>query len=424
MSLDAALLSHVVARPSVYVELQQAGVTPDDFVDEFREAFRYIARCKRLKGVVPSKSIISHRYPDIEWAKPRERDLPLLIDQLRQRRKWTRLLDIIDEAATAAGSPESVDDALQQLQGQINRLATSSGVSTHLVDLFDKATTQKMLREIRLRKFGGAMGMPTGLKRIDAQGGMIKGRSYVVGGRTGLGKSWIDLLFVANAVMAGHKFILYPLEMTLTETAFRLYTIFSQKMFGMSRVLKNTDLTMGHVTKQRAIKVLHALEDKFAGQLYVADIGSLSDPYTVDRIEAEVELYKPDGYWIDYISLLKAPEMKKGGDDYSAIRYLSSGVKGCNVRQNVVGGMSAQINREALRVRSFIPRLEHISYGDSIGHDADHVVMINRRGQHLYYAEVKNRHGPEIPTTRVKFFVNEGVIEESEEQGEEGDFDE
>jgi replicative DNA helicase len=258
---------------------------------------------------------------------------------------------------------------------------------------------------------------------MDAQGGMIKGRSYVVGGRTGLGKSWIDLLFVASAVIAGHKFILYPLEMTLTETAFRLYTIFSQKMFGQAQVLKNTDLTHGYVTKAQAVRVLHALEDKFAGQLYVADIGSMSDPYTVDRVDAEVQIYKPDGYWIDYITLMKAPEMKKGGEDYSAIRYLSSGVKGINIRNNVVGGMSAQINREALKVRAFIPRLDHISYGDSIGHDADHVVMINRRGQYLYYAEVKNRHGPEIPTTRVSFFVDEGIIAETEDQSTEGDDD-
>ena len=421
MSIDTALISTVVRYPDTFTELLRSGISQEDFVDEYRQLWRYLSRIKQKHGKVPSRSAITARFPDIEWTRPQERDLPVLLEQIRQRRKWTDFLTIIDEAATAAGSPEDVDDALVRLRASTNKLATANGTHSHLVDLFDRATAQRMLREIKQRKFGGALGMPTGLKRIDAHGGMVKGRSYVVGGRTGLGKSWIDLLFVASAVVAGHKFILYPLEMTLTETAFRLYTIFSQKMFGAQHVLKNTDLTMGYVTKRQVVKVLHALEDRFAGQLYVADIGSLSDPYTVDRIEAEVETYKPDGYWIDYITLLKAPEMKKGGEDYSAIRYLSSGVKGCNIRQNVVGGMSAQINRESLKVRSFIPRLEHISYGDSIGHDADHVVMINRRGQYLYYAEVKNRHGPEIPTTRVRFFVDEGVIEETEDQGTEED---
>lgn len=422
MSLDAALLSHAVAKPSVFAELQQSGIVADDFVEEFRDVWRYLVRCKRQRGTIPSRSIISHRYPDIEWVRPRDRDLGLLVDQLKQRRKWTSLLDIIDEAASSAGSPEDVDDALQALQGKVNRLAAASSSGTHLVDLFDGPTAQKMLREIKQRKFGGAMGMPTGLKRIDTQvGGMIKGRMIVVVGRPGLGKSWLDLLFVASAVINGGKFILYPLEMTLTETAFRLYTIFSCRMFGAQKVIKNNDLMMGHVTKAKIVRFLHTLEDKFAGQLYVADVGSLSDPYTNERVEAEVELHKPDGFWVDYITLMKAPEQKKGGDDYSAVRYLSSGIKGTAIRQDCVGGCSAQINREALRVRSFIPRLEHIAYGDSIGQDADQVVSINRRGQHLYYAMVKNRHGPEIPTTRVKFAVNDGVIEETEDQSTEED---
>lgn len=422
MSLDESLISHVVRHPAAFAKMQQLGVSEDDFVDENRMVWRYLHRVKRSRGTIPSKAVVEARFPDFEWFRPKERDIPILIDQLKQRRKWKSLLDIIDTAATEAGTPENVDDALQSLQGAVNRLAASNGTNSHLVDLFDGATAQKMLREIKQRKFGGGLGMPTGLKRIDQQlGGMMKGRMIVVVGRPGLGKSWLNLLFVANAVINGHKWILYPLEMTLPETAFRLYTIFSSNLFGANKAIKNTDLTQGTVTKAKIVKFLHLLEDKFSGQLYVADVGSLSDPYTNERIESEVELHKPDGFWVDYLTLMKAPEQKKGGDDYSAVRYLSSGIKGTAIRQDCVGGCSAQINREALRVRSFIPRLEHIAYGDSIGQDADQVISINRRGEYLYYGVVKNRHGPEIQTTRVKFFVDTGVIEETVEQGTEDD---
>jgi hypothetical protein len=60
----------------------------------------------------------------------------------------------------------------------------------------------------------------------------------------------------------------------------------------------------------------------------------------------------------------------------------------------------------------FLPRLEHIAYGDAIGQDADQVFSLNRKGAYLHYAVVKNRHGPEIGNTRLKFFPNEGLIEE------------
>lgn len=420
MSLDATLISYVVRRPASFTDLQRHGISADDFADDYRDVWRYLERHKRTRGKVPSRSAVTTRFPDMEWYNTSVGDSEELVDQIRQRRRWTRFLDALDEAATTAGSPENVDDAVAKLSARVNFLANPSG-NAHLVDLFDHETAKRMLQEIRSRKFGGALGIPTGLRRFDDLGGMVKGRSYVVGGRTGLGKSWIDLLFVASAVISGHKVILYPLEMTLTETAFRLYTIFSQRMFGAQRVLRNTDLTMGRVTKAKVVRLLHALEDKFAGQLYVADIGALSDPYTVDRIRAEVEIYRPDMFWVDYITLLRAPEMMRGGEDYSAIRYLSSGIKLTALNFDCVGGSSAQINREALKVKSFIPRLEHIMYGDSIGQDADGVAMLNRRGQWLYYGLVKNRHGPEIPTTRCAFQVDEGAIYETEDQGSEDD---
>ncbi len=229
--------------------------------------------------------------------------------------------------------------------------------------------------------------------------------------------SWLDLLFAANAVVAGAKVVLYPLEMTLYETAFRLYTIFTQRCFGPEKVLKNFDLSQGRITPKKIVRFLGALEDRYAGQLYVADVGSLADPYTVERIEAEAEMHKPDLVWVDYITLLKAPRQARDAE-YTAIRTLSNGGKGIAQRQKCVTGFCAQVNREAIKGNIFLPGLEHISFGDSIGHDSDQVVTINRKGRYLYYALCKNRHGPEFGRTRVKFFPDEGVIVEEKSEDE------
>jgi replicative DNA helicase len=244
----------------------------------------------------------------------------------------------------------------------------------------------------------------------------------VVMGRPGLGKSWLDLLFVASAVLHGAKVGLYPLEMTLEETALRLYTIFSCKMFGANKALRNLDLANGRVSKARVVKLMNILEDRYEGQLFVADIGSMSDPYTVDRVEAEQEVYKFDLQWIDYLTLMKAPGIgRDGGEDHMTVKALSNGCKQIAVRHNTVVGVSAQVSREAIRGRHFLPRLEHIGYGDAIGQDADHVIPINRRGEYLYYGMTKNRHGPEIGKTRVQFAVNEGAIQETEDQDDDDD---
>lgn len=417
MELDAGIISYTV-RYNALADLQSAGVTEEDFVDEYRTVWRYMLRAKLQHDAVPSAAVLKTRFPDLQMPRVQERDFAILMSQLKQRTKYKRFILSLTAAAQQCSDFEAVDGAIQKLQGELNSLAFSNG-GNHLVDLFSPGAQKDIMAEIRKRRRGQIIGLPTGLNRFDTiAGGLVRQKMVVVIGRTGLGKSWIDLLFVASAVMGGAKFILYPLEMTLFETAARLYTIFSQKMFGAQRVLKNYDITTGKVTKAKVVRLLGALEDRFTGQLFVADMARLSDPYTNERIDAEVELHRPDGFWVDYITLMKTPNEGRNNEDWQAVRYLSRGIKGTAMRREVVGGCTAQVNREALKVKTFLPRLEHISFGDSIGQDTDQAISINRNEKGLYYALVKNRGGPEIGKTRVLFDVNHGLIHEHPDQGD------
>lgn len=424
MSLDSQIISYVT-RYDRLAEVQQAGVERDDFVDEYRTIWGYILRTKRDHDTIPSPDVLRARFPELRLPKVKPRDTPILLSQLRQRRKYIRFLEALNDAASGATSFEEVDDVMQNLMGELNNLTFQSGQS-HLVDLFSPEQRKKMVKEMKRRRSGKVVGIPTGLRRFDTiAGGLQKQKMTVVIGRPGLGKSWLDLLFVAMAVLDGQKVILYPLEMTLYETAARLYTLFSQQMLGGDRVIKNYDITTGKVTPRKMRAFLSTLEDRFAGQLYVADVASLADPYTNERIEAEVEMHRPDMFWVDYLTLLKAPN-KAGAEDWTAVRMLSNGIKNTAMRRDCVGGCSAQVSREAMRTRSFLPRLEHIAYGDSIGQDADQVFSINRKHddrEHLYYALVKNRGGPEIGRTRCKFQVDVGLLEEHPEDNEDEDDD-
>jgi replicative DNA helicase len=400
--------------------MQRAGISTEDFVDDYQSVWRYILKQKREHNSTPSKKILQTRFPDLLLPKVEPRDVPILITQIRQRKKYIDLLTALGAASDGARSYEEVDAVIQALQSDLNTLSARSVEGrSHLVDLFSGEIRDEMLAEIHKRKSGRIAGIPTGLDRFDNfAGGLVRQKMVVIIGRPGLGKSWLDLLFVATAVLNGEKVMLYPLEMTLFETAARLYSIFSQKMFGMEKVLRNYDITSGKVKKRDVVRFLNLMEDKFAGQLYLADVSSLSDPYTNERIEAEVEMHKPTLFWVDYITLMQAP----GGasnDDWGAVRKLSNGVKNTAMRQDVVGGCSAQVNRSAMTGKAFLPRLENIAYGDSIGQDADQVFSINRNGKFLYYALVKNRGGPEIGKTKVKFDPDRGLLKETKDQDEE-----
>ena len=410
MSLDESLISYAV-RYNALTELQQLGLSRDHFVDEYKTVWNYLLRTKRQHDTVPSEETLLARFPDLSLPRVRRRDVPVLMNDVRQRYKFIQLLTSINRVADQAVNYDVVDDVIQTLQGELNSLSFSTNNKSHLVDLFSSTGKERMMEDIRHRRRGGVIGIPTGLKKIDTiAGGLQKQKMVVVMGRTGLGKSWLNLLFVVNAVMNGRSVILYPLEMTLEETAYRLYTLTTSKLFGAKKALKNHDLTMGRVNTRRAARFLNVLEDKFAGKLLVADVGSLADQYTNERIEAEVSAHRPDMFWVDYITLMKPPDSKKSDDGWQSIRQLSNGIATTAKRRNCVGGASAQVSREALKANVFLPRLEHIGYGDSIGQDTDMAVSINRKGPDLYYALVKNRGGPEIGKTKVNFAVNIGVI--------------
>lgn len=423
MTLDSSLLSYALTKPLGFVELQKAGITEDFFLDQYADAWKWAARMRAKHGKVPSAEVAQTRFGEIEIHKVRKTDLPMLVTEIRQRRKFMDFLQSIDEASRIQ-SPDEIDQTLAELQRELNQLSVRGGGSS-MVDLFGKEARRRMLRDQRRRRESDVMGLPTGLRRFDlTTGGLQKGRMAVVMARPGIGKSWLNLLFVASAVVHGGKVGLYPLEMTLEESALRLYTIFSSKLMGPSKALRNLDLANGRVSKTKIVRLMNLLEDKYEGQLYLADIGSMLDPYTVERVEAEQEIYGFDMQWIDYLTLMKAPGIgRDGGEDHTTVKALSNGMKQIAVRHGSVSGVSAQVSRMAISGRAFLPRLEHIAYGDSIGQDADHVVSLNRKGEYLYYGMVKNRHGPEIGKTRVKFAVDVGTIEETTDQDDDDDDD-
>ena len=225
-NLDTAIISYVVKNDALS-EIQRAGVTEDDFVDEYRTVWRFITRTKREQDTVPSATSLRTQYPDLRLPKVEKRDIPVLLRQLRQRRKYKDFLTSLTEAAQDCTDFEAVDGSIQMLQARLNTIGFNTAES-HLVDLFSERSTKRMIREVRKRARGQVMGTPTGLERFDTFcGGLHKQKMVVVMARPGIGKSWLDLLFVATSVLQGKKVILYTLEMNIFETATRLYTLFS-----------------------------------------------------------------------------------------------------------------------------------------------------------------------------------------------------
>jgi replicative DNA helicase len=410
---EGEIIAYATTTTGGFLELQKSGIVSTDFAPPYSGIWDFIVQTTQQHGYPPSATMLESRYPSIELPDLNIKDLPHIIHSFFQQAKTKHLHQVLlkETQSLALHGSERVDQSLANIQSEINYL-TAKNSSNHLAQLFTPDISARLLEEMRNKD--KTKSIPTGLHTFDiTTGGLQPQKMITIIGRTGMGKSWLDLLFVANAIIAGKKVILYPLEMTLAETAFRLYTIFSYYYFKNSKikkVFKNSDLSMGTVNVPRLVKFMGVLERKYRDQLLIADVSELNDPYTIERIDAEVGLHKPDMFWVDYLTLLKMPSGK--GEDWAAIRQLSNGIKSAAMRHNVVGGCSAQVNREAIRADVFLPRLEHIAFSDAIAHDSDQVFSVNKKDDYLYYSLVKNRGGKEIPATKVRFKVNRGLIEE------------
>lgn len=417
MSLDASVIALVLNKPERLVNLLESGISTDSFSEDFKPLWLFILRMKKQHGDIPSRALMQSRFPDVYWPAVRSKDLPILVHQLQARQRMNNFLAIMMDASKQLSDPDDLPDVMSYLQSGINQLQMQNGDSAHLVDMLGADYQLRIIEEIKHRRKTANEGLKTGLTTFDhLTGGLQPQRLIAIIARTSHAKSWLNLLFVVEAIRCGKKVILYPLEMSLEETAFRLYTIFSQKMYAGSRTLSNMDLSMGRVNKSKFLQLLSILEDNFAGKLMVADIGNSSEAYTLERIEADVEVYKPDLAWVDYLTLMKSPDKKAEG--WQNISTLGKGLKGIAMRHQMVVGCSAQVSREHLKSRSLCPRLEHISFGDALGHDCDVVFSLHKQRDRLWYALVKNRGGPEIDRVACRLVLDQGIIEETQDDKE------
>lgn len=416
MSLDSQILTLAVDHPEHFVSLQRLGISSEDFEEPYAKMWNFVLRTKRTTGHIPSRDVVARRFGDAAWARrTRATDLPVLVHELRERRNYNRFLEIMHSATRTCTEPELLPDVLAQLQSDLNQIALKNG-GTSLVDVTSNSYRKELFSEIRRRRSEEVHGVSTGFPTLDAvTGGLQAGRLISVIARAGSYKTWLDLFFVAEAIMQEKKVILYPLEMTTFETMMRLYTIFSHKMFGGRNTFKNLDLSQGRINRKRFVQFLSVIEDKFNSQLLVADITKLDGEYTIERIEAEVEMHQPHMWWVDYLTLLRIPGRSADSSEWQGIKYLTRSLKGIASRTHTIGGTSAQVNREYIKSRAKLPRPEHISFGDSLAADADQVISLAKQNSNtILYGLPKNRHGPEIQQVVCKVDVNLGVIQEEQ----------
>ena len=130
---------------------------------------------------------------------------------------------------------------------------------------------------------------------------------------------------------------------------------------------------------------------------------------TINSIAAQIERNSPDVVYIDYITLMK---MSQGfNSDWRAVAELSSELKGLAQTYQIPIIAAAQLNRNA--INSETPGASDIAQADSIGQDADGVIVLVKESKHCVRAKlVKYRHGEDQQQWWLEFRINRGIYKE------------
>jgi replicative DNA helicase len=319
---------------------------------------------------------------------------------------------------------ECVTEAYDGPESSVNFL---DSVEKKVLRIRDETTKEKGIEEMRVHVLkviqsiddmynsdGNSGGIMTEFRDLDAMtNGFHGGEMIVIAARPSMGKTSFAMNIVENIAIRKDNPIpcaVFSLEMTSESLVQRL--LCSRAKVQMQK------LRGGFLTKADFPKLMQV-----AGQLAEAPIWIDDTPgLTINELQAKARRLKQQHgiriIMIDYLQLLKAPDVARKDGREKEIAEISGGIKGIAKELDIPVIVLAQLNRNP-DSRGGKPRMSDLRESGSIEQDADLIGLLMRaevyadeeEKESLYgeaeFIIAKQRNGPtgEVPLTFQKEFM-------------------
>jgi replicative DNA helicase len=402
------LISYVVKHRD-YRTAAKHGVNSNHFHIHKKE-WVWIERFVTKYAKSPGQNSFKSRFPDFKILRTDAGEAKPLVEEVHAQHSQFVLKRLLERGVEGIEDRGMVDEVLRELHLGIVGLRTElDGADGDHDAIADFDAAYRYIRGLAARiKEHGASGTPTGYDTLDARtGGPMPGHLWVVGARLGQGKTWALVNMAVASVKAGYAVQFCSLEQPREQILVRAHTVMSNQMHKAAGHLKFTsqELTTGHVGPSTYRDWLKKVPGHYPGRLHVSDRGrGQVGPLEIASL---IERNKPDVVFIDYMTL-----MSMIGDDWRAVQKLSGELKTLAMSYQVPIVTAAQLNRAGAGKRD-IPGVENLAYGDSIGQDADAVIMLQQYSRSVHRVNLaKYRHGRDGITFWTKFLPNDGEFSE------------
>jgi hypothetical protein len=356
-----------------------------NFITEFFNKYKTVPSTDRIEKEFPYFMATS-------VTEPHKIVLEDLVDQVKRAKlahKWEYTLQNLAASVREDGK----ELPIAEVSSLLKLTAMTTGIETF--SSFDRG------------EYFRKPGLQTGLKLIDvATGGISGGEVMVVAGRLGNKKTTLSLFIAHTWWAAGKRILFASMEMAPSDIFSRLDGIVGS--FNPLIIRGEKTLEVGR-SIDRAERMVKVTSKESKGEIFIPKT-KLKTP---QEVFAMAQYLACDGIIIDGLYLMH-PNGGNFGSKWERISEISNQINEGAKDVNIPTLALTQIKRVGGRKDLYDP--EDIAYSDSIGQDADFVLVSNPSVLDKNKIElqlVKNRFGKEIATICSIDFDKMKLVEES-----------
>jgi hypothetical protein len=376
MSVESLLISELVGEGSVKKAFQ-AGITKEDF-DLCDEEFEWLESQAEKRLPITIRKF-KKKFPEFEFIQSGER-VQDLIEELKQERAYIMVRSALDEVEMDLEHENAVEKAttLREVLGEV--IKVHAPASDTLIKSEWRRHLDDQKRISILRENGETVGIPTGLKNLDHHwGGLQPAHLYLVLGRPGDAKSFLNAYLAVSAVLDGRRAGFFSPEMNERAHRCRFSTLLSanediQKACGIRNAFRNRALMDGHGYNLKAYKRFLEYVESMPGEIILFTQKYRRNKMTTSYIESRIEDLGLEVIFIDPIYKLKSTKSRQL--KHEEIQDLVDSVQDLAHRFNIPAVISNQANRALMGTKGDPPSKESSFGSDAPVQEADTVIGV------------------------------------------------
>lgn len=341
-----------------------------ELIYDNKDVWSFVVDHYHKYGKAPGKVTVQEHFRDFPFCKVEEH-IDYYIDEAREKCIEQEIKSIVKKAGEILRE-SGATPALNFFAQKTNSLMKIGGRVKDVDIASDYMSRVNDLRERLSGKNQGHLGIPSGVTVIDHHfGGWQKGDLVVILGWTGVGKSFMGLMFAINAWLHGYRPLYISLEMDRQQVEYRVDTILNNGKF-----FKNSELV--HARNIDADDYENWVKDTFDGKhpFYLVTSNGMDQPNQY-MIQSKIDQYSPDLVILDYHGLFE--DASGSTSEVERTKNLSKAFKRIALRNEIPVIDIAAVTMPQGQHNTRTPELSEVAWSKQIAYDADLVLGVNRR---------------------------------------------